>query len=254
MIAAVILERELAKLERDLANLAYPEPKPEPLTPAQQDLAARHIQFALWIARPYALGWPAARDDFESTALLALTECAGKWREDRGCKFPNYARIRIEGSLKDVIRSRRPLGFRESPFAPQIVELRESQEESGAFRDRQRVRGSYGMPADRALEEREEAEKWLRKLPERHAAAARLVWIDGLMQMEAARVLGEKPGRVYDLLKQAAAYLDGSWEAAVLADVPTNSRAKRRPAATQEGETSRGDAAPQSTDAGEDGR
>src|SRR4051794_5854259 len=86
-----------------------------PLTPTQQALAARYLPMARALAKPLKAAWPAARDEFESAACLALVEAAEAFDPSRNVKFSTFARYRIWGALRDVQRRQFLGGYAYAP-------------------------------------------------------------------------------------------------------------------------------------------
>ncbi len=70
-------------------------------------------------------------------------------------------------------------------------------------------------PVGRDLEAIDEVEGWLRKLPPRHAAACREIYLRGKTQHEAARALGLSQSRLSFMHREAMSILNGSWDAAI---------------------------------------
>lgn len=75
------------------------------LSKEQQELAAAFLPLARCIAKPYKLNFPRYHEEFESAAMLALTEAARNYDAGRNTKFATYARFRIRGRCKDVLKN-----------------------------------------------------------------------------------------------------------------------------------------------------
>lgn len=178
-----------------------------PLTAAQQDLATRYIPMARRLAWPLRMAWPASRDEFESAALMALVEAAEAYDPGRNVKFSTFARMRIVGALRDVQRRVAPPGWRsDAAHAPLVGPLQRESEMHG------RVLGQEpDAPVGAASEAVEAVEAWLRKLPPRHAAACRQIYLHGKTQTEAAAKLGCSQSRLCCLHREALAMLNGTW-------------------------------------------
>ena len=187
----------------------------KPLTEAQQDLAARYLPLARSIARPYKARWPRLKEDFESAAGMALVEAAEAFDPSRNVRFATFARHRIRGALRDVLRKTVPMGFYRYPGRiPVVGPMPANLPERHA-----RVIGiQEEPPIDEAIEAVEAVESWLRKLPARHAAACRQIYLHGKSQLEAGRILGITQSRLSYMHAEAMSILDGSWEAAVLSE------------------------------------
>jgi len=183
-----------------------------PLTVVQQDLARRFLPLARSLAKPYKLNWPTARDEFDSAACLALVEAAESYDPERRVKFATFARHRIYGALRDVQRTMLPLGWRcDVAHAPSVISLPHDPEEQG------RVLGIHpNDPLGGDFEALEFVESMLRKLPPRHAAACREIYVHGKTQHAAARSLGMSQSRLSYIHCEAMSMLNGSWAAAIL--------------------------------------
>lgn len=180
-----------------------------PLTAAQQELAEKYLPLARGLARPFKLGWPALRDEFEGAACLALAESAGAFDPDRGVRFSTFARHRIWGALLDVRRAEVALGWRCDPkHAPIVGGLPPDPEGRG------RVLGAERAEAiGKELEDLEAVESWLRRLPTRHARACRQIYVHGKSQSEAAEIVGCSQSRLSYIHRESMAMLNGSWDA-----------------------------------------
>jgi RNA polymerase sigma factor (sigma-70 family) len=177
------------------------------LTAAQQELASKYVPLARRLAWPLRRSWPSARDEFESAALMALVEAAEAYEPGRCVKFATFARVRITGALRDVQRRMVPPGWRVDPaHAPQVGPLQPESEEDGRV-----LNAEPDPPVDAADEAIEEVEAWLRKLPPRHAAACRQIYLHGKNQTEAAEALGCSQSRLCCLHREALAMLNGTW-------------------------------------------
>ena len=119
--------------------------------------------------------------------MLALVEAAEAYDATRRVKFSTFARHRILGALRDVQRRltlERAGGLDGARIeGPRLVSLS----------DRRAAR-AVGLDGDLAdppvgteLEATDEVERWLRKLPKRHAAVCREIYLNGCSQVEAAQ-------------------------------------------------------------------
>lgn len=170
-----------------------------PLTPDQQKLAERYVPMAKALARPLKAAWPAEWEEFESAALLALVEAAQSFDPSRNVKFATFAHYRIWGALRDVQRALIAPGWRSRPeHAPAVSSLTQNAEEHG------RVLGAEpDPPVGGEFEAADFVENWLRKLPPKHAAACREIYVHGRSQSEAAERLGCSKSRLSHLHKEA---------------------------------------------------
>jgi RNA polymerase sigma factor (sigma-70 family) len=178
-----------------------------PLTTAQQELATRYLPMARRLARPFRESWPSERDEFDSAALLALVEAAQSFDPSRNVRFATFARLRIAGALRDVLRRMAPPGWRNDPsHGPTVGSLGPHAENHGRV-----LNAEPDPPVGHELEAVEAVEAWLRKLPTRHAAACRLLYVHGKTQAEAAEALGCSQSRLCYMHRESLAMLDGSW-------------------------------------------
>jgi RNA polymerase sigma factor (sigma-70 family) len=174
------------------------------LTPEQQELARKYIPLAYRLTRPMKVLWANMWADIESAALMALCEAAQSFDSTRNVKFATFARIRILGSLTDLQR-RFAIIYQVDPLEkiPTIVSFTPDLEQCGKF---------LNTTCDREIgldtESVDEVEKWLRKLPAKHAAACREIYVEGRSQIEASRVLGISKSHVSSLHREALEMLN----------------------------------------------
>ena len=184
-----------------------------PLTPERQALAARYLGLAMGTARPYMARWPYLADEFESAAQLALVEAAEAFEPGRGVKFPTFARPRLWGAMRDVQRRQVAYGWRgDVAIAPRVGRLTFDAEARGRV-----LCCEPDGPVGWAAESIESVERWLRKLPPRHAAALRLIYLRGMTHVEAARAIGCSPSRIAYIHQEAMGMLNGKWAVRVRA-------------------------------------
>jgi RNA polymerase sigma factor (sigma-70 family) len=175
-----------------------------PLTPAQQALATKYIALAKKLARPLKAWWPNDAEEYQSAALVALVEAAQSFDPARNVKFATFARFRIWGALRDTQRRLIASGFRFHPEdAPNIYSLPDNPEENGRV-----YSAEQDPPVGSDLEELDAIEFWLRKLPPKHAAACRELFINDCNQSEAAERLGCSKSRINYLRKQSFTILN----------------------------------------------
>lgn len=176
---------------------------PTPLTPDRSELAARYLPFARGIARPFKAQWPAEAPEFESAACFALVEAAQTFDPGRDVKFATYARFRIWGAMRDVQRGLIRTGWRDdAENAPGIVSLAARAEEFGEV-----LLTTPDPPIGAELERAELLESWFRKLPPRHAAACRAIYLRGESHAQAAEALRTSKSRVAAWLGEALVIL-----------------------------------------------
>jgi RNA polymerase sigma factor (sigma-70 family) len=178
------------------------------LTDEQQQLASRYMPMARSLAKPLKRSWPQDGHDFEAAAMLALVEAAQAFDSGRNVKFSTFARLRITGALKDLQRVMLALGFRSTARkAPRVVPLTLEAEERGCL-----LRVDYGDSVGDEVDAVDYVESWLRKLPPRHAAACREMYINGRSQGETAEFLGCSRSRVSNLHREARVMLNEVWD------------------------------------------
>jgi RNA polymerase sigma factor (sigma-70 family) len=179
----------------------------DPLTDQQKELAAKYLPMAKALAKPLKASWPLEREEFESAALLALVEAAQSFDPTRNVKFATFARYRIWGALRDVQRGLVTAGWRgDMENAPIVSHLTYGSEEEGL------VLGSEpDRPVGETIDAVDFVEYWLRKLPSKHAAACREIYINGCNQGEAAERLGCSKSRLSFLNKEAVEMLNDAW-------------------------------------------
>ena len=178
-----------------------------PLSPEKQELAARYLPMARTLARPSKLDWPAIRDEFESAACLALVEAAEAFDPACRVEFSTFARHRIVGALLDAKRERVLRGFRNAPEeAPAVMSLFGYHEQNGGI-----VNAIAAPPPAQELDAAEEFERWMRKLPRRHASACRLIYARHKTHEQAAEALGCSPSHVSRLHREALGMFRGTW-------------------------------------------
>lgn len=178
-----------------------------PMTAEQQGLATRYMPMARSMARPLKRSWPNESEEFESAALLALVEAAQSFDPARNVKFATFARYRIWGALRDVQRGLITPGWRsDMENAPTISSLNFDSEEHGRV---------VNSEPDRRVGEEFEAvdyvEGWLRKLPVKHAAVCRHIYLNDRTQGEAAGRIGCSKSRLSYLHKEALDILKDAW-------------------------------------------
>lgn len=192
----------------------------KPLTAQQQDLAERYMPMARSLAKPHKRIWPSEWEEFESAALMALVEAAESFDPGRNVRFSTFARWRIVGALRDVLRR---MGGRKGRAEDthgvhgggDVTSL----ESSG------RVVNTTPDPGVGAeLEARDAVEAWLRKLPPKHAAACREIYLNGCSQVEAGRRLGLSESRMSFMHREAIAMLNGTWEEQVRGEAGDDDR------------------------------
>ena len=192
-----------------------------PLTEAQQRLAEKYLPLARKMAKPLKLNFPSSFDEFESAACFALVEAAQSFDPDRNVRFSTFARFRIRGALCDVQRALIAKGWdREVDQAPALGGLFEKALARGYVLGIQPE-----VPVGAELEAADSVDRWLKKLPPKHAAACRHIYVEGYNQNEAARIMGCSKTRISYLHKESLAMLEGSWNDRVRVNKMANASA-----------------------------
>jgi RNA polymerase sigma factor (sigma-70 family) len=179
------------------------------MTKAQQDLAARYVPFARALAKPLRDAYPRVWADLQSAALLALVQAAVTYDPQRNIPFPTYARHRIWGALREVnhgigvkVWQRR----RKQKNPAYLVRLAPTSEERGLV-----MNTRVDPPVGEDIEAIEEVERWLRRLPSKHAKACRQIYLQGKPQWEVAAMLGCSRSRLSALHREALTMLGRSF-------------------------------------------
>ena len=180
----------------------------KPLTPAQQELAARFLPLARALARPLKEMFAQWRDEFESAACLALVEAARSFDPARNIRFATFARFRIRGALVDVGRGMTPSGLEDERDAPTFVTMTPYSEEHG------KVLIADAPPAvGSEFDDVDAVEHILRKLPQKHASVCRMQYLSGKTQVEIARRLGCSQAEVTRLHLKSLELLSDPYDA-----------------------------------------
>jgi RNA polymerase sigma factor (sigma-70 family) len=178
-----------------------PRRRQTPLTPTQRALAERFIPLARSLSRPLRAAYPELRDDFDSVALAALVAAARRYDPDRGVRFATYARHHIIWALCELRRRARADSRRAAAYHHRVLRIREG---------RMVVEGEV-LPIGHELEQAEQVETMLRRLPRGHAAACRELFIHGRSPREAAEHLRCSLARLSVLKRQSIDMLRDPW-------------------------------------------
>jgi RNA polymerase sigma factor for flagellar operon FliA len=147
------------------------------------------------------------RDDLVATATFGLFDALRR-SPDRGPAFTYYARLRIEGALKDWLRAQDPLRRRDRrrKWTPPLVTV--------AFDDLDESVLLQIDPDSRTPEDELELKarhaalgQAMRLLPGREARILRLHYFEGMPMEAIGRLLGVSESRVYQLHRAAASFL-----------------------------------------------
>jgi RNA polymerase sigma factor (sigma-70 family) len=176
------------------------------LTKEQQDLAARYVPLARALAKRFKKAWVFESDEFESAAYLALVEAAQSYDAAKNVKFATFARKRIVGELRDVQRQLVLHGWSSNlEEAPDLVSLLPDMEEFG-----QVLLSEDDPPVCEDLDSQERLEQLIQRLPGKHAAACREIYIAGLSQLQTGATLGMSQARICVLHRQSMEMLNES--------------------------------------------
>ena len=159
------------------------------LTESQRDLASQFLPLARGMSKPLKLLYPYWKDEFESAACLALVEAARSYDPNRNIRFATFARFRIRGALMDVGRTM---------ILPGFEALTPYNEEHGTV-----LVASTPPGVGTDVDDIDEVEHWLRKLPKRHAAVCRLYYVNGKTQSEMEVVVGCSQSEITRLHKKS---------------------------------------------------
>jgi RNA polymerase sigma factor (sigma-70 family) len=213
-------EDRLAATERYVAE----KQKRSPLTADQQVLAQQYIPFARSLAKPFKTAWPQEWEEFDSAALLALVETARSFDPSRNVKFTTFARYRIWGALRGVLRGLITAGWRgDMEHAPTVASLTYDAEEHGCI-----LNAEPDPPIGEEIEALEFVENCLRKLPPKHAAACREIYVHGKTQGEAAETVGCSKSRLSYLHKEALELINDAWAYRARLEDQADARARAR--------------------------
>jgi RNA polymerase sigma factor for flagellar operon FliA len=156
------------------------------------------VPLARSLAKRLAKARPWLYDDFASAASGALVEAAGTYDPAQGVTFSTFARHRIRGALREVLRYHPRTGWRRSRKAPKVVAMTADLDRLGRvlfIRDHEEPGA--------AVESAEMFEHWLECLSARHAEVCRLYYAAHRTQAQIARVLGCRQPRVARLHREA---------------------------------------------------
>ncbi len=179
----------------------------KPLTVEQQGLAERYLPMARSLSKTHKRIWPSEWEEFESAAMMALVEAAESFDASRNVRFSTFARLRIIGALRDVQRRMGHTKWR----VDDAHSVQDGKDVSALEPYGEVVNTTPDPEVGTSLEQRDAVEAWLRKLPPKHAAACREIYLNGCNQVEAAQRLGCSQSRLSYLHREALAMLNGSW-------------------------------------------
>jgi hypothetical protein len=184
--------------------------------PAPGPLAEAHLGLARSIAARHAAKLPRLADDLESAALLGLWRAALDFDAGRCVPFRAYARLRIAGEVRDLLRGCLPLGYgpRARAACPGLAVPKVYAESDRPAGPRGRAGDLASLPADEGpvgweLEHEEEVEALARRLGGSAAAVVRAYGLDcrGVTREGAAQVAGVSAIRASQVLLALPALL-----------------------------------------------
>jgi RNA polymerase sigma factor (sigma-70 family) len=177
-----------------------------PLTKAQQDLAVRYLPLARSLAKRFKEAWVSEADEFESAANLALVEAAQAYDAAKNVTFATYARKRILGELRDVQRNLVLAGWRSNmEEAPDLLPMAPDVEEHGRV-----LLSQPDPPVHEGLDSQDRVENLMQRLPRKHAATCREIYLVGRNQAQTGIALGMSQSRICILHKQSMEMLGDS--------------------------------------------
>lgn len=161
------------------------------LSPARQRLVVRYLPLARSLCRPFLADWPGRYDEFVSAADLGLCEAAARYRKGRA-RFSTYAKIRIVYALMDQVRQ----------FAKEH-KCQNNYLGVEALPERTPRRGAIPCHVGAELEAAEELEHLIDGFPVEYRPMIRLLFVEGLSQVETARRLGTSRAALRHRLRSA---------------------------------------------------
>ena len=189
---------DLGPVARSMLSGRKPRSRRQRLTEAQQELASRFLPLARGLSKPLKLMYPCWRDEFESAACMALVEAARRYDPSKNIRFATFARFRIRGALMDVGRAMLLAGLEDVEDQPGVVALTPFNEERGKV-----LVAVEPPPVGEDVDDVDELENWLRKLPQRHAEVCRLYYLFGKSQAEIADLFGCSQSEITRLHKKS---------------------------------------------------
>ncbi len=172
------------------------------LTPAQQDLATLFLPLARGMAKPLKLLYPTWRDEFESASCLGLVEAARAYDPKKNVRFATFARFRIRGALMDVGRAMLLGRHDGDETTPGTVTLTPYTEAHGKV-----LVASEPPPVGLDVDDIDQVEHWLRKLPDRHAKVCRMYYLYGKTLAEIAEAFNCSLSEITRLHRKSLDYL-----------------------------------------------
>jgi len=203
-------EAESWRLAHRLSSTARSGPRKRQLTKTRQRLVLKFLPLARAWAKPFKKEWRWSREEFDSAAYLALVEAAVAYDPIRGVRFGAFAQSRIRGAMVDLanhlIHTYRTNGSADERF----YHLIESPDPKGRV-----MLSTEDEPVGSKVEAEEFVERWLDKLPARHAQACREIYVKGKTQNEAAEVLGCSKSKISVIHREAIDLIRDSWNTRV---------------------------------------
>ncbi len=170
-------------------------PTAAPLTPEQQELAARYFEWALRVASFPKSNQPHLADEIESAALLGLVKAARAYVPNREVRFESYARHRVEGEISDALIREQAKGFRKSVRRPpRVSPIQVSEAGCAILEGAGQVLGSQPDPdVGTQLAEEESFELAIATVPDKFKPLLRLLFVHDQSLTRAAGELGISP-------------------------------------------------------------
>lgn len=181
-----------------------------PLNEEQKELAAQNVSVAIKIARRFSRSWRWMHDDLESTAMLALVECARNFDPSYNVKFATFAKYRITGAL---------INYRKRFVQAHKKQISGNTEDSGEWysvktssnlniheiRDLE-IKSDNSSHHDiyRELYEiRDEVEGEINRLPGLHQSVMREIYLNHRSLKATSKVLGYSLSRVFAIHRES---------------------------------------------------
>lgn len=172
-----------------------------PLTPAQQELAARNLGLARFHALRFARGAHLDYEECEGEAMYALCDAAGLYDPERGAQFSTYASWAIINRLRRMleVHRRRPDGAALSLLPIRSDGFDTYSSEGGWYTQPHAPEGEPACDVDDALAEA------LRPLHRREREVLAMRFRAGLTLKEVGERLGVTRSRVQQIEQRSLA-------------------------------------------------
>ena len=176
------------------------------MTEPQRELATQYMPMARTLARE-AMGGTMSIEELEAEAYAALVDAARTFDPDRGVNFAVHARTRIVGAIRDYRRFLFHASWKGDAHESPVFQRQSTTDEiCGRVLGKERH-----TPAVQEFDTHEAVDSVIRLLPDSHAVACRLIYIEGKSQDEAAEILGYSKGYFSRLHSDAISRLSSKY-------------------------------------------